>query len=366
MFVHILILLFVCIAGAYYYWNPRIKKKTRNLKFLVVTFFPIWLVQTFRDASVGIDSPTYVNSFRNINQNGKSWENINWERGYIFINKLVWKLFGDNYHVLFGCVSLIILIGIGYFILENCNGSETFWAVFFFVTLNYYLTSMVSLRQYCALSIGINIFTVLNKKRNLKNYIKALILFLIAVMFHNSAIIFGAVLLLYLLGAITKKKLAVIVCVGYAIYCNIDKILYSIPYINLKFSTYMFGEHRLSNGVDFSNAYLVFLIGKTMLACLVFCLSDRSEKNNTLYELTFLVGIGIVFSILTTKMAIFFRFTYFFDIYLIIFIPKALNRLSNKMTKKIMYIGCFCFANLYYVYLLYTNCAKCVPYVLGV
>lgn len=366
MFIHIFILLLVCIAGAYFYWTPLKRKKNVNLYFIIATLFPIWLVQTLRGESVGIDTQSYVDSFRRINEKGQSWEELNWEKGYVLINKIVWKFFGDNYHVLLGCVSLIILCGIGYFILKNTEKTEAFWAVFFFVTLNHYFTSMVSLRQYCALAIGINMFTVLNRERCSKDYIKAIVLIVISVMFHSSAIVLGLILLSYLLGGLNKRRLILIVCICTLVYRSYDRILHFIVLFLGKYSLYIYGNHVLSGGTDFAKGYIVLLIGKIALISLVLCLKDENKKNNILYELTFLIGMGAVFSILTIKMAIFFRFTYYFDIYLIIYIPKVLNRLSDVKVKKITFIGCYCLAIVYFVYLLYTNCARCVPYVLGV
>ena len=362
MFIHITVLLFVCIVGMYFYWTPCRKKKNANIYFVSICMLPIWIIQTIRAETVGIDTPSYVRSFSVINQKGLSWEELNWEKGYVLLNRLVWFLFGNNYHFLLGMVSFIILLGIGYFILNNTQNSETFWAMFLFVTLNHYLTSMVSLRQYCAIAIGINAFTILDKKKCFKNYIFASLICILALMFHNSAIVFVCVLLPSFFKRVNKKIFLSIVGISVLVFCSIDKIIQIMGLILPSYRVYQYGAHELSAGVQFANSYIILLMGKVLLIVLVFCLNEKEAKS--IYNLSLYMLVGIFCSLLTTKMAVFFRLTYYFDIYLIIYIPKVLGKLSGIKIRRGFFALVFILAIVYYIYTLYTNCSKCVPYVI--
>lgn len=163
MAVHIGLLIYICILGYIFFKNGV--SKSGNRYFVIVSFIAIFLIQSMRGLDVGADTPAYIRGYLNINSLTSSWESQNWEKGYVLLNKIVGTITGNNPYWLLAIISAVILTGIGYFIIENTTPAQSaFWPVFFFVTLNHYLTSMVSLRQYCALAIGINIYTVLSRR----------------------------------------------------------------------------------------------------------------------------------------------------------------------------------------------------------
>ena len=107
---------------------------------------------------------------------------------------------------------MIILLGFGYFIYQN--SSNTFWPVFLFITLDHMFVSMYSLRQYCAIAISINIYTILRKGTSVKAYIKAVTLLIIAMMFHTTAIICVLFIAVFMLGKISKNRILLFVLTG--------------------------------------------------------------------------------------------------------------------------------------------------------
>lgn len=359
MAIHIGLLLYICILGFIFFYKAI--SKTRNRYFVIAAFLPIFIIQAVRTLEVGIDTPAYVRGYFNINTVPSSWEIQNWEKGYVFLNQIIGTITSNNPHWLLAVVSALILTGTGYFIIKNTPSFQsTFWPVFFFITLNHYLTSMVSLRQYCALSIGINIYTVLNKSTSHRAYIKSILLFLIAMSFHASSIVCLVLIFSFFLKRVNQHTILICIITFFIIFINFDVLLNIAFKLFPRYYAYSQMGHTKFAGVPFSNTYIVFLMAKLGFTILVFMLNPQLDTNQDLYRLLFFALIGAGISVMTTKIALIWRFGYYFDIFLILLIPRIVVRI--KALCSTIYIICFLAGWSYYLYLLLTNTALCVPY----
>ncbi len=359
MAIHIGLLIFICILGAGYSLHGVTRKK--NIRFLCISLTSIFVIQSIRGHYVGIDTITYINSYLKINTFSTCWEKQNWEKGYILLNQIVGKLTSNNPQCLLACVSLIILTGFGYFIIMNIKDNTTaFWAVFLFMTLNHYLTSMVSLRQYCAMAIGCNTYTVLKKDVSITGFMKAVGLLVLALFFHSSAFVCLIFILSFLVKKIDKKFILLTAIASGYIYFNFYHILETAFGIFTRYYIYSISGHEKFSGMEFGNTYWIFLIGKILIMFLIFRLDPREEENKELYRLLLFSLIGITVSIMTTRVALVWRFGYYFDFFLILLIPETIRRV--KKYKLLLNFIVFIAGWSYYFYLLYTNGAQCVPY----
>lgn len=360
MLIHLLLLGWIIMSGLYIYSTNKIGLKSKNKLFLFISFLFILLIASLRDTTVGLDTQVYISAYHRINENLNSWEKENWEKGYVILNILIGKISNNNEQIYLACVAAIILIGVGCFIIKNADNISAFFPVFLFVTLNHYLTSMVSLRQYTALAIGINSYTILKQDISKKSLIKSIILILLAMFFHKSALVLFIIPILFSLKNVNKKTIIISAIVGLIVYVFFFELMDFVMGILPGYSRYIINGNLKFQGVPFSNTYKVLLLLKIIVLILVFKQSPSLDENRELYILLALTVISSIISFLTMKVALVWRFGYYFDIFLIIFIPKAIKKIQGipGFTEGcILLIG-----TVYYIYLLVVNTAGCVPY----
>ena len=210
MYIYYILLFIISFLGFIFFKDGTTPK--RNKYFLICSFFLLFLVQSLRKYTVGVDVPTYVEGFYQIRN--MPWNDCrlhDWEPLYAYLNKLI-GCFTNRYSVLLSAASFIILVGCGYFIYKN--STNVFWPVFLFIVLDNFFISMYSLRQFCAIAIGINIYTVLKENTSVKNYIKAGILFLLAIMFHVTAFVCILFFAVFWAGKMSRFKLILWLLIG--------------------------------------------------------------------------------------------------------------------------------------------------------
>lgn len=360
MAIHLALLIWVIASGLYVYSVKKAGQKQKNKIFLWTSFTAIMFITSMRDITVGLDTQVYISAYNNLNESTNSWEERNWEKGYVILNKIIGKMSNNNAQIYLACVAAIILIGIGYFIIKNSNDISTFFPVFLFLTLNHYFTSMVSLRQYTALAIGINSYTILKQDDSKKAQLKSVFLIFLSMLFHKSALVLLIIPILFKLKNVNKKTVLLTIVSGFVIFIFFSEIMSIIMKILPGYSSYIINGNIKFQGVPFGNTYKVLLILKIVVMVLVFKQSPKLEKNKELYILMVLTVISIIISFLTTKVALVWRFGYYFDIFLIIFIPKIIKRIQGM--PGIAECCIILMGTVYYIYLLIVNTSGCVPY----
>lgn len=358
MIILTMMLAIICVFGIALFQNGVSKQKNRV--FIVFAFAIMFLFQALRGETVGADTPAYINGFYKITQIANSWEKRNWELGYVLLNRIV-GYFSDSPQILLAAVSAVILGFSAYFIAENTDNDESsFWPVFFFITLNHFLTAMVSLRQYSGLAIGINIYTVLRKDLSLKAYFKAFALLILAFLFHRSALVCGLIICLFWIKNIDRRTVLLVCAACVVVFVFFDSFLQIGFKIFPEYYDFATSNHPKYAGMEWGGVYTVFLLLKIILTMFVFMLCPRLQDNKELYRLLVLVLIGAGISLMTTKVGLIWRFGYYFDIFLILLIPKVLKRVRDVGLAG--YSICFLGGWGYYLFCLYTNNSRCVPY----
>ncbi len=175
MLTYILVFILILLIGRLSSLNNTSKSKD------YFQFFVLLLLVTlvsFRNLSVGADTVNYKNIFELITfDNLKS---INIEIGFKVYTLLI-KLVTNNYRIFFIITAFITFYGFLKFIKEN---SFIPWLSILVLIALFFLPSMNLMRQWLSMSIGINSFTLLRKKR----YIFGIFVILIAASLHYMAI----------------------------------------------------------------------------------------------------------------------------------------------------------------------------------
>lgn len=328
--------------------------------FVICAFIPIFFIQTFRAEAVGLDTVSYIRGYYRINYVDGCWEAQNWEWGYVLLNRMIGKLTNCNVQFLFGAVSAVILIGVGCFILQNSGDKSVFWSVFFYITLNHYLTSMCSMRQYIAIAIGINIYTLLKKECSVRTYLASALLLALALAFHTSAFVLASVFIIFALKKVNRKTIVISTFLCIMAFLCFDEILDIFFIVFPKY--YAYSQTRFSKfaGVALGNTYILFLLLKILVSGLVFTLNPVDKKNRELYILLLLSLFGAAVSIMTVKVMLVWRFGYYFDIFLLLLIPETVSRI--RKIRPVLYLLLMAMGWMYYLFLLHANSAGCVPY----
>lgn len=360
MAIHILLVFYICLIAIPVYSMKQLSYVSRKKLYVVLAFLPMVFIAAFRKVSVGLDTIVYRNAYYAISSSSNSWEEQNWEKGFVLVNKIIGAITHVNEQAFFGIISCIILIGCGIFIIENSEDIGTFFPVFLFVTLNNYFTSMVSLRQYCALAIGINSYTVLKRDNSLKGVVKSIIIILIAMSFHNSAFVLLTFPLLFMIKRITRKIVVFTAVAGVIVYQFFTVIMNLLFKIFTGFARYTVNGNVKFEGVKLGKVYIVLLMVKIIIAVCVFCLSEKEKENRELYILVVLNVVSVIISFLTMRVALVWRLGYYFDIMIILLLPKIINRI--KGIEFIPHILTFAAGSIYFIYLCLVNTAGCVPY----
>jgi len=360
------------------------KYKTNRHLFIITCCIALLipcLLAGLRAPIIGTDTSGYVkevfevakfsNSFKSF-YNAK-WknsygvlQNINqYEIGFLFIEYFCAKIFG-SFSVFLFMTELMIIVPIFWELLRFKNkvplwlGMLTFYMLFYNTTLN-------AVRQWIAVAITFSGFHCLIKQK----YIRYIFIIVISALFHNSAVISFAIMLLYIFfthSFIERKyvkfnynilnKFAIVVLAEICILVFLPLVASVLSKTFLyKYVYYLgFGTKRiyfLPNQI-LSRAFIFFLI----------FLDWKTYKK--------LDNIGVYISILATDMIIAqlasvngyaVRIADFFKVYSVIIYPLIYNSQTHKTKKKIIELLIILFLLVYWtIYFAIKNFGETIPY----
>ena len=357
------LLVFFVFASAIIVYRGKRADKRKNKIFTVASFMLVVLLESVRADTVGIDTNDYIAAFRIISR--CSWRQAfsatKFEAGYVFLNRLV-ATFTSNPQWLLATVSLLMMLNFGYFIYHNLDDDEyAIWPVFFWITLNHLFTSMVSLRQYLALSIVINIYTVMKRGLNRRNVIVSILLLILAMFFHTSALFCIFYFSVFAYRKVNRRFIFFISIAEFFVLTFFSYFENLVLMILPRYMRYREYQGRYM-GRNITTINLIFIALKVLFALLVFMLNPKREENRDLYRLSSLGIISAGITILTTQVYLLWRVGYFYDIFMVLLIPKVLKRINTRPFRVLGYLAMIIFALLYYYRQMYYNSAQAVPY----
>lgn len=372
MLMYVALMLAVFLCGRLCYATKRTKRN--NKTFCNITIVMMCLVQCLRASSVGEDTSTYLEWFDQIAKIESVKELLNWNSdidiGYKLFNYFLSRI-TVSHQILIIIVSCAIVILHIKFIQKV--SADPFISVNLFIGMNFFLTSMVSWRQFLAMGIVFWMYPLLMERK----YLKAVFVLCIACCFHDTAIVFGVVVVLINLFAKRKNHSVLILLLGIASLPILNSILHFVLKFLPAYNFYInepIGNSKMPIG-ELRILYIVFqilLIGlvlhyerltKNKLHGLCRMRSVTTKICKTYSELnvlTALMSCAIICGLYSAFIPYAFRLGYYFDYFMILLIPLLIRKFSkNKKALGNLSMG---MSALLFVYYLSTNPGETLPY----
>lgn len=290
-------------------FTEKYSSRTETVKKIlyIICCLQLFILSALR-TNIGIDFVSYRDKFNTISQLPiNRLMQFYFEKGFLFLNATV-ALFTDNFQWVIVLSSAITIGCVAYSIYKQ--STSPFLSVFLYITLMYYYGSFCLIRQGIAISISLTAFTYLKKQ----NFLKYLLLVLLASLFHSSALI---LIPIYFIANInlTLKKVVTFFGISILLYLFLNKIIqcavrFNPSYRNYLSSEYMSGMSFKSLIIPLTACIILFIFKKRMISL---------QKSNNIYAN--MAFFSLLLSLLQTKMQLFDRFPYYLNIYIIFSLP---------------------------------------------
>lgn len=336
-------------------------KRTYTIVFLTI----LWILLAFRGATIGSDTDTYIGIF----EDATRWagnhpygvdyisdlfhNTTRYETGYIVYNRLLAGIF-DDVQWLF-IITATFCMFVCYKLVIN-HSHNVALSLFLFVSLRLYYFTMSGMRQCIAIFICILAYDYVRKRK----LVRFLLLVLLAMQFHTSAVIFVVVYPLSFVSFNLKTSFLISAC-GAVAFFAFDKILVNVlnvlpDYYEHYTSTERFEENKLGN----------ILVAAIQISFLLISVFSRYGKQRAHYSdrlfikeyddesmMKFMVLISILLSIISLKATTLDRLFYYFWIFAIIYIPNVIEDMYSRNDKVFMKIAVAIATMAYNVTILY-------------
>lgn len=333
MLIYILQLIVIIISG--YFIKPFKDEKRRKI-FLFVVFIVLSCVSCLRNYTVGYDTKQYIIAFNKASTlSFSTFSNLRYEYGFTF---LLWFLnkITINPQILLIVTSLFINYSVLKFIEKNSN--SPLLSVLFFILMNYYFFYTSAMRQAIAISIILLGYERLKNGQNLK----FVIFVLMATLFHQSALL---ALLFLLLKRIKYNRMFIfalffVYTLGFVFGKDIFMLIAKFSPRLLEYSdSKFFVENYFGALIQFLLNFTLFMIGY-----IIMLKNDKKilyDKKNNLNNILGILALANLFMLLTVKVGIFNRFSPFFSIFIIIWLPNMLMKIKKAKNRMLLYVCCF-------------------------
>lgn len=301
-------------------------KAIRMVPYVLFCLFTIF-VAGFREIGIDNDGRLYEAMFyfygranvSDILQGGYGYM----EKGYVLLNKLVFDL-GYDIHTLFILMALMTGFLSYYFFYKRSQYiflSLLFYVSFYFLYRDFTQVRYAFASALCFWVVGFYID---------KKYKKSILLFILAILFHNSVIILLPTLLL--LRFVNNNKmyfLPVIPAFLIGKIINLFPILLLMGLANDHMSLYL--EEDGGGGMMVSAIGLLIML----LYYFVTYKGDRNEEMDSYFRI---LSVGVILNFLFIQSAIFQRFTFILFQFAILLLPYTLKELSKKVKMREAFI----------------------------
>jgi len=277
-------------------------KISKTEKLYVIPFIMLFIFASVR-YGFGNDYFSYQNMYNSI-QNGYRGST---EYLYVLLNITM-----PNFYLLVAVTSLVFILSVYLLIKNNVAPQYVCFSVFIFVINTFcFLINLSAIRQ--CLAMNVFIFAIQFAKK--KKFLCYLIMILIAMLFHNSAVL---LLPFYFIANDTPINkgtvLIIIVVIAITLSGNI------IPFIADFMAKDIFDNadyiHYVSGGV--TNSVRATILSSMFLIYTILNLT-RLEGNALVYAKLYLVGA--VFSVFAIKLSMLTRLQMYFDIFSVVALP---------------------------------------------
>lgn len=327
MIILIILIISTFLLGILMGKSSYIYIKYKTNIYLLMIYFIIIFVYIFKNNSTFPDLPQYFMAL--YTSQFVEWENIEQLGGFKYGNKfeigwcILTKLLAETY-----LSEIFFIFVISSFILFSYlktfkQYSTCIWFSIIIFILTIFYNSCFILRQHVAVSICILSIPYIEKR----DFIKFIIIVLIACTMHQSALIFIIMYFLYNV-ELNKKYLACFSLFAILLYTFISFTFHYISTLTQSFDTYMLDE-RSSLGSNLTGVFISFSI-------LIFVYFFYKTKTIDKFRQLILHALLIICLINVIKVGLpgtIGRLANYFTIFYIIGISNSVSLISNRSIK---------------------------------
>lgn len=291
------------------------------LLLLIMCFF----ICAFKADSIGIDTKSYLNLYNSSEQYILGYLNKFHSEYLFYLFIFISKIGNFDFHT-FLFIYYIIAFYCLYFFIKKYS-KEKITSIIVFIAFGYLFLYMSALRQIMAMSIILLYYDAILEDKKFK----ALLLLIIAIGFHKSAVICGLAFILFFINLDKKRVLIfgiLMIIISYIIPSEIIVVLGNrlgyFEYIDL------LGQS--------SNIFLIIIHTIMNIGLLIFNYVNESKINT---KLVFLLTLGTCLYITSMKLFLISRMAYYFQIVIIVCYGNILliyKKVSN--INKVFFILC--------------------------
>ncbi|MCS8617876.1 EpsG family protein [Latilactobacillus curvatus] len=320
--------------------------------YLLVALSMIWIVMGYRGFTVGNDTSTYVQLYPQLAQqdltNGFFEQMIGgrFEFGFVFLVKCLYFISSDP-RLLLIVVATFEVVSLGYF-LGNLSVNIPL-SMILFVTMNFMGLSMSAMRQCIAMSFGMISIIYLLKAHKWR----FLMVVLLAATFHKAALVLLILYPIYQMD-ISAKALMLWTGLFMIVYLTFGSWFNVLTQQVTAYTNY----GLLNNGAD-SNSLGIAIKILELSVIIVFCILSKRPKETpvvgspdfdlkTWKFLLFMLAIGIAFSILALKFSQISRISIFFEVAMLVLVPRSVGLMRLPSSRLIGNIVTICIAVSYF------------------
>ena len=324
--------------------------KQHRILFAIFFFWSLAIVAFFRSFTIGEDTLNYVEWFQDFYEDGWRVSFISPRRyvepAYKILNLIIAR-YTDDARVLLIVVAFIILLSFTLFLTRYSE--NLFLSAILFIGLNFFTNSMTAWRQFMAMSVLVWMLPALFKKK----WLKAGIIAILAFNFHRSSII--CILSLIAAYVLCKRTLflKIVVVLEIIAFFSIELMLRVFLSLVPKYKIYFSPEANAQMG----KLQALIIVLEILLLCYYYFIRKdlHKEYNNLLF---IMISISVVIGFLNNVVPHIFRLGYYFEFYLLLFIPLIIPKHNVVFWRMCVVVASF----LLYSYYLFTNAAGIVPY----
>lgn len=356
MLIYLILTIIMLAVGCFFKVNET---KLRQKVYLLFVFLMLALVASLRAYTVGVDTHQYYFNYELISKiDWQAHSEIRYELGFFSLCKILYYISPDP-QLLIIVTSCFICFSVGVFLYKNSN--DVIFSSFLFILLNVFSFYLTAMRQALAISIillGIEFL----KKPGFRNVVFYVLIVFLAMQFHNSAAIM-IIPLFFVKIKYTNTSFLVALIITSATFVLAPLIWQLMLRLFPSYAGYTDSEFADSN---YFAAALNTLICLTMLLFgLVF-----SNKNNRLqsnksqptlvygnnqkmvlsFDLTaYLLTFALAFFAISMRMSLLSRFSSYFSVFYIIWIPNITAQMTNQKDKTFITFLTMVFAVAFFV-----------------
>ncbi|WP_156290947.1 EpsG family protein [Oceanobacillus salinisoli] len=287
--------------------------------FILITSIQLIVFNGLRSLNIGNDTNRYYSIYLRIKESYsfRDFLLIDTDFGFKLLQKVT-LLFTEDFHIWLLFVALFTFIPLGLFIYRNSTGY--FFSYLLFIGMGYYAFSFTGTRQTIAMIIVLLSYKyILNK-----NLFKFLVILILAVSFHSSAIVF---LPMYFVAQVNFSKYYFLSLLGFYILVYIFR--FPIGELMTKFyydenATLILNKYDSVGDIGGVAILLLLII---LMGLFVYNPMKYKDKENRV--LINIIIISFLIQMLSSFSYLFTRLNMYYLIFLILYIPHILTNIDK-------------------------------------